>query len=150
MPGLKGEQPKGLGKIKAMMVDTEEQNLTLSKDAGNATQLESCGAEQIAGAENEEKLYTDVFAKVGSVTRAKYEKGSLPRLHRMLYMAILQAMNGKKREHVVLTPILDELEIGRSVSLIILACLEHYGYLAIRRVPNVRGKQLEFEVLRYI
>ena len=85
------------------------------------------------------QMYGDIFEKVGSTTRKRYEEGRPPRGHREFFSEIKSALAGADEGPVVLAPILDRLEIGRSVSATILSCLEHYGYLTLQKDLSSRG-----------
>lgn len=139
MPGLKGER-KGLDNIKSMMAKREKSALNEIPEILNFTVADLPEAAPA-------QMYSDVFLKVGSTTRAKYESGNPPLLHRTYFEALVKNMNGQRKANVILEPILQELRMSRGVSISILSCLEHYGYLQIERIPNVRGKRLMFEVL---
>lgn len=137
MPGLKGEpsEPKKMGNILGMMVAPEP----LKKEKTPATAMPH-GADP---------LYTETFEqKIGSTTKAKYEAGNIPRLHKELFLAIVKELNGKKKGDVNLTPILETIDTNRATSVKILSCLEAYGYLKISRQQNVRGHGRIFEILR--
>jgi hypothetical protein len=95
------------------------------------------------------KVYGGIFEKVaGAAVRKKYARGDMPRVHRILLNAICDITGMGRKIQVVLGPILEEHQISRSMSIRILACLEHYGYMEISRVPNSIGKLLEFKVLK--
>jgi len=144
MPGLKGEkkESKGIDNIKSMMASREN---TAVNDAEEERPQEIDKSLSSAGTS---KLYEKAFAAVGSTIRKKYEAGKMPLLHEVLFRNIVSAMGGEKKAPVILTPILEKMEIGRTSSTRILACLEHYGYLRLRRIEGVRGKKIEFEISR--
>lgn len=135
MPGLKKEK-RNLESIKDMMKREES--------PVEPTILQATAEEQIP-------LYTETFnEKIGSATRARYEAGNPPRLHKLLFNAIVAALNGQKKGSVNLSPILTDLESSRGVCTKVLSCLEAYGYLRITRDGKGKGKTLTFEILQDI
>ena len=162
MPGLKadGEQ-KGLANVTAMMRHRQEEREpekdppvvpaaeTLHSERAEKLEAELEPVAPVTSASVEGKVYDSVFEKLaGAVVRKKYAHGDMPRVHRILLNAICAVTGVGRKMQVVLGPILEEHRISRSMSIRILACLEHYGYLEISRVPNSIGKLLEFKVLK--
>jgi len=152
MPGL-----KGLTNVTEIMKRRQEERelgeSTLVEPALLPTSYELEKAETeppISASATVEKIYSDFFEKnVGTRTRKKYESGDMPRVHKILLNAICERTGVKQpKKQVVLSPILDEHQISRSMNREILSCLEYYGYLEIVRVPNSIGKLLEFRVLK--
>jgi hypothetical protein len=165
MPGLKaGGEKKGLANITAMMQHRQEERtpekelpaalvepvaeVTHSEREKPEPELESVMPAATVDM-GREKVYGGTFEKVaGATVRKKYEHGNMPRVHRILLNAICDITGMGRKMQVVLGPILEEHQISRSMSIRILACLEHYGYMEISRVPNSIGKLLEFKVLK--
>lgn len=133
MPGLK----KDLGHITGMMEEapTTPQKQDIARDKMAKTEVLP--------------LYAETFnKKMGAGARARYDAGNPPRLHRLLFEAIEYALDGEKRGHVNLAPIIENLGTSRGVCTKILSCLEAYGYLRITRDGKGPGKTLIFEICR--
>lgn len=109
--------------------------------------------EQYDNFEEEGMIYSKIFQNdVGVRLKARYDAGDPPRLHRLLFDAIVRELDGQNNGVVVLAPIISKLKTTRDATMRILSCLEAYGYMRITRVPNKKGGQgnLEFEILRRI
>ena len=138
MPGLKGQNE--VKNIRNLIERRGTQTIDIQPAPAKKTEIEPV----------RKHLYEDVFKQqIGSTTRAKYETGKLPRLHKQFYEAIIEAMDGQE-SIVEIGPILKELQTTYCVSIRILSCLEAYGYLQISRKPNARGKRLIFRVLKKV
>jgi len=104
--------------------------------------------EFVENTSSSEELYSNIFeTKAGARIRTRYEENNMPRVHKLLYDAIRNEIGNEKEKHIILQPILDVLDILRSQCILILSCLEHYGYLKITRLPGT-GRPLSFKLLK--
>lgn len=149
MPGLKGAARKpilGVENILSIMDRREKglEDLQAIKDI--PTKLKSTSIPVKSDRSLGSSIYEKNFKRIGSTTRKRYESGNLPHLHKLYFEAIKKNMNGQQKAQVKLAPILEELGMSRTISISILACLEHYGYLRLTRAQS-RGRELVFELL---
>lgn len=103
--------------------------------------------------DKEGMVYSKIFQKeIGARMRARYDAGDPPRLHRLVFDAIVRELDGQNRGIVLLSRIEKELQTTRVAVLRILSCFEVYGYMRIIRIRNriEGGTNLEFEILRRI
>lgn len=158
MPGLKLNKQQGTKNINDMIELRRNEELHRNVINGDETTPvssteepeENLSPEQEPTNTKRSRVYEQRRESNGKFLRRKYEAGKPPRAHLELYREIVVALAGKKRDLVLLKPILAKLEISYVSSAKIFSLLEEYGYLYFERAPNKQGKPLIIEVLRDI
>lgn len=163
MPGLKSNKKhQGMDNINEMMElrnsnnNEEPRSVIRQVDANNITQDSSGGdgrnSEKIdknvtSNTDRRSSLYEKHRKRIGKNLRRRYNTGKLPRAHWELYQEIVSALDGKKRDIVLLKPILEKLDMSYMTSAKVFSLLEEYGYLYFERAQNEQGRLLVIEVL---
>lgn len=161
MPGLKSNKKlQGIDNINEMMElrnSNEEHRTEINQVDGNITNHDSLGEEEqhtdkidknVTGNSNRRSsLYEKQRKSIGKNLRRRYDSGKLPRAHWELYQEIVTALDGKKRDIVLLKPILEKLDMNYMTSAKVFSLLEEYGYLYFERAQNEQGRLLIIEVL---
>lgn len=165
MPGLKSNSKhQGIDNVNEMIelrnsneesrvvIDPVAENNNTSHDSRSAARLDNDKIDNnvIDNSDKRSSLYEKHRKSNGKNLRQRYNIGKLPRAHWALYQDIVMALDGKKRDIVLLKPILEKLDMNYMTSAKVFSLLEEYGYLYFERAQNEQGRLLIIENLHKI
>lgn len=151
MPGLNKNKRQGIDNINEMMeLRNNDEPRNTTHQEGDIHTTEKVNANNTNNVDKRSSLYEKQRSSNGKNLRQRYNSGKLPRAHLELYQEIVAALGDKKRDIVLLKPILEKLDMNYMTSAKVFSLLEEYGYLYFERAQNAQGRLLIIENLHKI